>query len=112
MKKSRIIKDSKMFDYIINNGSIIKGKYYNIFYINNDDNKKLFGIAVGKKIGKAVVRNKQKRQIKNIIDNNDSLFSNDKYYIIMLKKDITLLSYAKKEEELQRMFNKGANYEK
>ncbi len=112
MKKRRIIKSSLLFDQVINNGSKVSNKYYNVFYLPNNYSYPLFGIAVGKKIGTAVVRNKNKRQIKNIIDNNDYLVSNSYYYIIMLKKDIVSLNYNEKEKELKSLMSKGDKNEK
>lgn len=107
MKKNQIIKSSLIFDDVIKNGRIKKNKYFNIFYLDNDLNKKLFGIAVGKKIGNAVARNKNKRQIKSIIDHNDYLFKNSGYYIIMLKREINNISYQEKEQQLISLMSKG-----
>ena len=112
MKKSEIIKDSSVFDNVIKNGNLIKNRYYNVFYLNNELNKPLFGIAVGKKIGSAVTRNKNKRQIKAIIDENISLFSNPCYYIIMLKKEINELNFQDKKKHLISLLSKGEQNEK
>ena len=112
MKKSEIIKESIIFDDVINNGTVLKNRYYNIFYKDNNCNKPLFGFAVGKKIGNAVTRNKNKRQIKAIVDNNLSLFSKPCYYIIMLKKEINDLTFKQKKEYLVSLINKGEKNEK
>ena len=111
MKKRDIIKESSTFNSIINNGKKIKNKYYNVFFINNNIGRPLFGIAVGKKIGNAVLRNKNKRQIKSIIDNNMSFFSNSCYYIIMLKKEINELDFQDKEKFLISLISKGEKNE-
>ena len=112
MKKREIIKESSIFDNVIKNGKLLKNKYYNIFYLENNLNKPLFGFAVGKKIGNAVTRNKNKRQIKAIIDENISLFSNPCYYIIMLKKEINEISFQDKKESLISLLSKGDKHEK
>ena len=112
MKKREIIKESSIFDNVIKNGRLIKNRYYNIFYSDNSLDKPLFGFAVGKKIGNAVTRNKNKRQIKAIIDNNISLFKKPCYYIIMLKKEINELSFQEKEKYLIELLSKGDNNEK
>ena len=69
MKKINIVKKNEDFDYIIKNGKILKNKYFTIYYIPETRDKYRIGITVPKKIGKAVLRNKIKRQIKEIIDN-------------------------------------------
>ena len=112
MKKSKIIKESSIFDDVIRNGKILKNRYYNIFYLENNLNKPLFGFAIGKKIGNAVTRNKNKRQIKAIIDENISLFSNPCYYIIMLKKEINEINFQDKKDSLISLISKGDKNEK
>ena len=71
MKKQEILKKSYDFENIINKNNCTKNKYFSIFY-NKNDIKNIYGISVPKKIGNAVLRNKIKRQIKSIIDNNKS----------------------------------------
>ena len=112
MKKNEIIKDSQIFNDVINNGMCLKNHYYNIFYLESNFNRPLFGFAIGKKIGNAVTRNKNKRQLKNIVDKNHNLFSNCYYYIIMVKKDINDLSYQEKEKYFLKLFNKESTDEK
>ena len=112
MKKYKIIKDSDIFEKVIKTGKIKKNKYYNIFYLENDLNKPLFGFAVGKKIGNAVTRNKNKRQIKSIIDEHEYLFSKPYYYIIMLKKDINDISFGEKRNMLISLMQEGEQNEK
>ncbi len=112
MKKYKIIKKSSVFEDIIKNGKLIKNRYLNIFYLENGENKTLFGFAVGKKIGNAVCRNKNKRQIKAIVDEYEYLFSKPYYYIIMLKKDINDLSFNEKKNLLIELMQKGEKNEK
>lgn len=104
MKKKEIIKKSNDYTKIINKNNKIKNKYYSIFYIKSNDT--LFGISIPKKTAKAVIRNKIKRQIKNIIDNNKIHIQNNYNYVIIVKKEILLLSYQEKEKELITLFDK------
>ena len=111
MKKKEIIKKSEDFTKIINNSKKIRNKYYSIFYIPN--NITLFGISIPKKTGTAVVRNKIKRQIKNIIDNNKIHIQKNYNYVIIIRKEILELSYLEKEKELITLFKRiGAENEK
>ena len=86
MKKKEIVKKTDDFNNIIRKGKIIKSDYFLIYYLENNEEKPHFGIAVSKKNGNAVVRNKLKRQYRYLIDQNKMLFSNNKNYIIMVKK--------------------------
>jgi len=111
MKKKEIIKKSNDYTKIINSNKKIKNKYYSIFYTKS--NSTLFGISIPKKTGKAVVRNKIKRQIKNIIDNNKLHIQNNYNYVIIIRKEILELSYNEKEQELITLFKRiGENNEK
>ena len=86
MKRNEMIKDRKVFNYIINKGKFIKNKYYVIYYINNETDKTKFGIAISNKYGKAYKRNAIKRKTRAIIDNNRNLFQKNLDYIIMIRK--------------------------
>ena len=85
MKKYEIVKKSWEFDNIIKTGTMIKNDCFVIYWLNNKDNKKRFGISVSKKIGNAVTRNYYKRVIRKICDINKKLYSNGKDYIIIMR---------------------------
>lgn len=104
MKKKEIIKKGSDFTKIINTNNKIKNKYYSIFYVNS--NNTLFGISIPKKTGKAVVRNKIKRQLKNIIDKNKINIQKNYNYVIIIRRDILELTYLEKEKELIKLFKK------
>lgn len=104
MKKKEIIKKSNDYTKVINKNNKLKNKYYSLFYIKSDNT--LFGISIPKKIGNAVIRNKNKRQIKNIIDNNKNNIQNGYNYVIIIRKEILSLSYQEKEKELIYLFKK------
>ena len=53
-----------------------------------------------KKTGNAVIRNKTKRRIKNIIDNNKNTIQNGYDYVIIVRKGIIDLTYKEIEQEL------------
>ena len=84
MKRYEMVKSHEEFNEIINKGNRLKGKYAYIFSKEKEFDKPNFGIAVGKKLGNAVVRNKFKRQFRNIVDKNRFLFKNNNNYIIIL----------------------------
>lgn len=102
MKKVEIIKDKKIFTDLIHNGKFKRNQYYVIYFkkMETSNVSPRFGIAISNKLGNAVIRNKLKRQTKNIIDNNKNLFNNDYFYIIMLRKDINSIAYNKMNEKL------------
>ncbi len=109
MKKYEVVKQNSLFNEIIHKGNFFYNNYYKIFYLKKDTYKPHFGIAVSKKWGNAVTRNKIKRQLRNIIDLNKSLFKNNTDYIIMIKKDYNSLSFEEKVNELGNLLRKEDN---
>ncbi len=106
MKKYEMIKKNKAFSIIINdsNKKYLKNRYFSIYYQKNNLNYNRYGISVPTKTGNAVLRNKIKRQIKNIIDQNNIQKSYD--YVIIIKKDILELNYLEKEKSFLVLINK------
>ena len=106
MKKRDTIKESKDFQKLITTGKLIKNHYLIVYYLKNDFSKDRFGISVGKKIGNAVTRNHYKRQLRNILDHTKNLCSNDKDYIIIIRKSCLNASYQNIEDSFKKiMFN-------
>ena len=101
MKKINIIKKQEEIDKIIKNGKMIKNRFYYLYNIYNKENKYYrFCMCVSKKLGNAVTRNKNKRQIKDIIDKSNLVFSRENDYVIILRKEVNNVSYEVKKKYL------------
>ena len=107
MKRHEMVKSHEDFNEIIKNGKKLKGKYIYIFSKEKNFSKPNFGVAVGKKLGNAVIRNKFKRQFRNIVDKNKFLFKNNNNYIIMIKKEAINASFSELELDLINTLKKG-----
>ena len=103
MKEKFRVKNKELFNDIIKKGRQTKSKYFYIYYKDNNLDFPRFGIAVGKKLGKAVVRNKYKRIIRNILNENKKTFKNNRDYIIMIKKTGLDKSYNELKEDLKNI---------
>ena len=64
MKKTIMIKRKYEFKKLFSKGKFFHGKYINMYLIENHKNSNQLAITVSKKQGKAVVRNRFKRLIK------------------------------------------------
>ena len=91
MNKDKILRKSEDFSNIISNGQYFKNKYFSLYY--KESNNTLYGITVPKKVGKAVLRNKLKRQTKNIISNNEKYIQSNYNYVIIIKEPALELSF-------------------
>ena len=103
MKKENILKENYDFQRIIKSNRPYKSKNYIIYIEKNNEESYHFGFSVGKKIGNAVVRNKLKRQLKNIVRKKD--YQNGFNCIIIVSSNILTKSFEEKEKELLRIFN-------
>ena len=106
MKKKNIVKNKEDFTRIINKKNGYVNKYFIINEEVNNDLMPKFGITFIKNMCNAVNRNKLKRQIKSIIDNNKNIYENNKNYIIIIRKDALNKSYKELEDNLISLFNK------
>jgi len=107
MKRTEMVKSHDEFNEIINKGKKINGKYLIIFSIEKEFIKPNFGIAVGKKLGNAVIRNKYKRRLRYLIDNNRLYFKNYHNYIIMIKKEAKNAIFEDLENDFLNIMKKG-----
>ncbi len=108
MNKEKIIKKSDTYSEIISKKQAVKNKYFSIYYEKNNEFNK-YGITVPKKVGKAHIRNKLKRQIKNIIITNEKDIQMSFNYVIIIKEASLELSYLKMSYELLDLFKKVRN---
>jgi len=112
MKKKNIIKSEREFTKIIQTCKYLKNSNFLIYYQNNENDNR-YGISVPKKIGKANIRNKIKRRIKNIIDTNETSIEKPYNYVIIIRKGLLELSYKEIENSFLDLIKKiGESNEK
>ncbi len=100
MKKLYIVKHNRDFEKIMKDGSCSKNRCYVVYNLDNELPYNRYGISVSKKLGNAVFRNKYKRIVRNIIDNNKKDYIKGKDYIIILRRGVLEKSYQQLENEL------------
>ena len=100
MKKKYIVKEKREFDRIIKKSQCNKNKYFVIYYDKNEELYDKYGISVGKKLGNAVERNKQKRRLRMILNEYKKHYNNNQNYIIILRGSAKETNY----QELQESF--------
>ena len=111
MDKMHTVKKSREFSTIIHNGDFFKNKSYVIYYKDNELDNYRFGISISKKLGKAVYRNKYKRQLRFIIDKYKKLYQNSTDYIIIIKNGFVDVDFKSKENNYVQLIKKINNKE-
>ncbi len=106
MKKINVVRENKEFKRIITLKKSYANKYFIVNYDYNNDNIPKFGISISKKLGNAVVRNKNKRQIRNILDTNKKVYQNNLNYIIIIRQGAVEADFNKKSAALLELLNK------
>lgn len=116
MKKILTLKKNYEFRYILNKGKVYYGNQIIVYINKNKSNNNILGIAINTKLGKAVIRNRVKRLIREnyqIINNH----LNQGYNIVFLwnkKTNIKQADYFEIKKDMQNIFKKAKmlNYEK
>lgn len=106
MKKEFRIKKSDEILRVLNNKKYKSNKYFTVYILKNEETKSFrYALSVGEKIGNAVLRNKVKRQLREIIRNNIDI-TKEMDLLILARPACANLTYAKKEFELLFLFKK------
>lgn len=109
MNKQFIVRKNEEIELIVKRGRKKVSKYFILFILYYTDSEKIYNqycVSVSKKLGKAHIRNKIKRRIKDILMKNKMEFN--KKYVIIIRKEALLVSYKELEANLIDLI-KGAN---
>ncbi len=106
MNKKYIIKESSKFNELIATAPKVMNQYFIIFYQDNAFSFNRYGISVGKKIGKAHIRNYLKRQVRAIAAEYQKNYSFNTDCIIMVRKSCLTIPFTKMECMLCQLLNK------
>ena len=85
---------SRHFRELYKNGKKFYCKLFIIFVLPNDLDYNRIGITVSKKIGNAVIRNKVRRRIREVVRLNTSALGKGLDIAIVAKREITRVKYA------------------
>ena len=104
MKKINIVKENRDYNRIIKENRPFKYKDYVIYIDKKEPSIYRFGFSVGKKVGNAVTRNRVKRQIKEIVSQND--YQNNFDCIIIVGKGILERNFNEMRDNLNFVLKK------
>lgn len=105
MKKKYRVKRNEDFSHIIKRKQSVANRCFIIYYLKNDFDHARIGISVSKKLGKAVIRNKIKRQVRMIVQQTIDL--NDSYdYVVIVRKKYLDFNFDSNLNELKYLYKK------
>ena len=109
MKKTVMIKRKYEFKILFSRGKIAYGTNLTMYILKNKLNVNKLGIAVGKKSGKAVERNRIKRLIKENYRLSEECIKCGYNILISVNKkcEIKHMDFYKIQKELQRLLKKS-----
>lgn len=105
MNKQYRLKKSFEIEKIVKKKISVGNAYFVMYYNRSSKNNTRVGISVSKKLGNAVLRNREKRILREIIRNNLNLI-NQFDILIVQRKNALNLNYEQKQCEIIKLFNK------
>lgn len=97
------LRKNKQFGYVYKKGVRFSTHFLTLFAVPSRYRCYRIGFSVSKKIGKATVRNKLKRRMKEIVRVNQ--FPKNYYnYVLMAREGVDKLSFSELESEIKGLF--------
>ncbi|WP_027364722.1 ribonuclease P protein component [Desulfotruncus alcoholivorax] len=103
MKKKYLLKKNKEYRNVYNRGISLANRYAVIFALENRLDYSRFGFSVSKKIGKAVVRNKVRRRLKEVCRKCRNGLDSGYDYIIIARKGIEKLDFNSVQDAVENL---------
>ena len=102
------LKKSKDFKRVYRRGKSYATKYLVLYKLKKSSNKNRYGFSISKKVGKAVVRNKLKRRLKEIIRELEGINLPQGFdFVFIARKPVTNLDYHKIKNNVITLFKKA-----
>jgi len=107
MKKILTLKKNYEFKMVFSKGKWFRGKYIIIYLLQNSSARNRIGIAVSRKVGKSVTRNRLKRVIRECYRyyKNDIKIGYD--IVILWKNSSNIITFYELNEDMKKILTKS-----
>jgi len=106
LKKENILRERKVFKQAFSSGRKLESKYFQIAYAVNKQGNRRVAVVIGRKFGKAVLRNKIRRRIKETYRLNMEKFPSYTDYIIRPREASKYVSFCELRDNLLQLLEK------
>lgn len=104
------LKKNREFKMVYSKGKSYATRNLVIYYLNREDlENNRYGLSVSKRIGNAVVRNKLKRRLREIIRDFENKYNFDKSYdiIFIARNPVVDLDYSGIKRDVKKLYKKA-----
>jgi len=105
-RRERLTKQSEYLD-VYRSGEKQVGRAFICYAVRRHGQGRKLGIAVSRKIGKAVVRNRLKRYVREVFRTHRSCLADDAHVVFVARPAAAALDYAACEDAIQALLRKG-----
>lgn len=107
LKKENRLTKRKEFGYIYKNGKYAFNSYLTLMYVPTKLKNPRIGFSISKKTGKAWLRNKIKRQLRDVVRTLTETLNPSFNYVFVTKPEITTLNYNQIKDAVIDVLNKA-----
>ena len=109
MKNTEMLKKNYEFKTVLTKGKYYSGEKIEAFILKNNKNKNLLGLAIGVKKGKAVERNKLKRQLRESYYEKEKNIEVGNSIVFLCKKgeNIKKIKHEEVKKDMEKILKKA-----
>jgi ribonuclease P protein component len=95
------------FLYVYEHGEKVVGPQFVLYWVRREGQGRKFGQAVSRKVGRAVVRNRVKRYVREIYRTHRAQLGDDLYLVLVARSRSAGLDYHASLAAVQQLFHRG-----
>ncbi len=107
LKRINRLKKRYQFNYVYKSGEHFSGDHMVLYVVSSKTKSIKVGLAVTKKIGKAVVRNKVRRRLRELLKKQVPALKQNYNIIVVARDNITSASFETLSNELSKLLKKA-----
>lgn len=107
LKRNNRLKKRYQFNYVYKSGEHFSGEHVVLYFVSSKTKSVKIGFAVTKKVGHAVVRNKVRRRLREIMQKHLPFIKQNYNIIVVAKDTITSATFQDLSSEIEKLIKKA-----